>query len=141
MFFVSATNPTISNSSQKKCDSCGLSYSSVGKKYMSKKVLNERKEPGRFGVQGLLWPGFDVGFSDLSDKHPIGTGYLFEKGKTFNSLSLCSNESAVDYCKQKGVLVYYNDFANNGKFGILSKYTESINTNLQNDYKYRSSNL
>lgn len=141
MFFVSANNVSTSNASQKKCECCGLNYYSVGKKYMSKKILNERKDPGRFGVQGLLWPGFDVGFSDLSDKNPIGTGYLFATDKTFNSLTLCSNECAVEYCKKNAVLIYYNDFANGGKLRLLSKYTESINTNLQNDYKYRSSNI
>lgn len=138
MFFVSASNPSTLNSSQKKCEGCGSSYSSVGKKYMSKKVLNERKDAGRFGVQGILWPGFDVGFSDLSDKHTIGTGYLFETDKNFNSLNLCSNECAVEFCKQNNVLIYLNDFSNNGKFRILSKYNETINTNLQNDYKFRT---
>ena len=139
MFFVSATNP--SNTTQKKCECCDSIYHSIGKKYMTKKILNERKDVGRFGEQGVLWQGFDVGFTDLSDKNPIGTSYSFETDKIFNSVNLCSNECAVDFCKKNHVLIYYNDFLNMGKLRLLSKYTESINTNLVNDYKFRSSNL
>ena len=47
----------------------------------------------------------------------------------------------ADYCKKNNSLVYFIDFMNGGKMRVLSEYTESINNNLQNHYKFRSSNI
>lgn len=145
MFFVSANDISDFNTQTKICDNWGVNYPSVGKKYVFKKINETKTESMRFGFVGLgsgvLSPGFDVGLSDVSEKNPNGTGYQFRTERTFNPINLCSNESAVDYCRKNKCLVYYSDFMNGGKMRVLSEYTESINKNLQNDYKFRSSNL
>ena len=141
MFFVSANNMSDFDVKTKTCENWNIEYPSLGKKYMTKKILEQKKEKQTFGVRGVLLPPFDVGFSDCSAKNPNGIGYLFRTDRNFTSVNLCSNESAVDYCKKNNCLVYYTDFMNGGKMRVLSQYTPDINFNLQNDYKFRSSNL
>lgn len=136
MFFVSANETSNFNTQNKVCENWGVTYKSVGKKYFIKRVLEKKIERMRYGYVGLgsgvLWPGFDVGLSDVSEKSPNGNGYQFKTDKNFNPINLCSNESAVDYCKKNNCLAYYTDFINGGKMRVLSEYTESINKNLQN---------
>ena len=98
MFFVSATRNT-QNAKLKTCQTCESSYYSTGRKYLSKKILMEKVVPGKFGELGILWPGFDVAFTDLSDKHPIGNGYMFSLEKNFIPNIFCSNDCAVSYFK------------------------------------------
>lgn len=145
MFFVSANETSNFNTQNKVCDNWGVTYKSIGKKYFIKKILETKTETMRFGYMGLgsgvLWPGFDVGLSDVSEKNPNGNGYQFKTEKNFTTINLCSNESAVDYCIKNNCLAYYTDFMNGGKMRVLAEYTESINKNLQNDYRFRSSNL
>jgi hypothetical protein len=126
---------------KKKCENWNLEFEGIERKYMYKKILDTRKDKQQYGIPGLLIPGWDVGISDVSQKHPQGHGYLFKTDKTFKPINLCSNESAVSYCKKNNVLIYYNDFQNNGKLRLLSEYTPEVNKNLQNVYVYRSSNV
>ena len=145
IFFVSANDISNFKIQNKTCDNWSVNYPSVGKKYFTKKILETITEPMKYGYIGLgsgvLWPGFDVGLSNVSEKNPNGNGYQFKTDKNFIPINLCSNESAVDYCIKNNCLAYYTDFMNGGKMRVLSKYTESINKNLQNDYRFRSSNL
>lgn len=145
MFFVSANDTSNFNTQSKTCDNWGSKYPSVGKKYVVKRILETKKESMKFGYIGLgsgvLWPGFDVAVSDVSEKNPNGTGYQFKTDNSFTSVNLCSNESAVDYCDKNNCIVYYTDFMNGGKMRILTKYTPDINAKLQNDYRFRSSNI
>jgi hypothetical protein len=145
MFFVSANDTSNFNTQAKTCDNWGSKYPSVGKKYVVKRILETKKESMKFGYIGLgsgvLWPGFDVAVSDVSEKNPNGTGYQFKTDNKFTSVNLCSNESAVDYCDKNNCIVYYTDFMNGGKMRILTKYTPDINAKLQNDYRFRSSNI
>ena len=141
MFWVTADVPSEFNVRIKTCDNWGVQFISIGKKYMCKKILKEKTESQVFGYQSIILPPYDVGVGDCSEKNPNGTGYMFQTDRNFRPLSLCCNESAVDYCKKNNVLVYYNDFMNSGKLRLLTKHTVSINTNLQNEYKFRSSNI
>lgn len=141
MFFVSANDTSNFRIQNKTCDNWGIEYPSLGKKYMIKKVLDSKTESQTFGRPGILWPGFDVAVGDCSAKNPNGTGYLFKTDRNFVPLNICSNESAVDYCDKNNSLAYYTDFMNGGKMRVLTKYTEKINKNLQNDYRFRSSNI
>lgn len=145
MFFVSANDTSNFRIQNKTCDNWGTNYPSIGKKYVVKKILETKTEPMRFGYIGLgsgvLWPGFDVAVSDVCEKNPNGTGYQFRTDKNFTPVNLCSNESAVDYCNKNNCIVYYTDFMNGGKMRILTKYTPDINAKLQNDYRFRSSNI
>jgi hypothetical protein len=141
MFFVSANDTTNFKMQNKTCDNWGIGYPSLGKKYMVKKVLDSKTQSQTFGQPNILWPPFDVGVGDCSAKNPNGTGYLFKTDRNFVPINFCSNESAVDYCNKNNSLVYYTDFMNEGKMRLLTKYTESINKNLQNDYRFRSSNM
>lgn len=141
MFFVSANNISNFKTQTRTCDNWNITYPSLGKKYMVKKILETKIEKQTFGMIGILWPGFDVAFGDSSQKNPNGTGYLFKTDRNFTPINFCSNESAVDYCTKNDSLAFYTDFMNNGKMRVLSKYTESINQNLQNYYKFRSSNI
>lgn len=141
VFFVTANNPSECDVRAKTCENWGLQYVSVGKKYMYKKILRTRIEHEVFGYPGVLLPPFDVAVGDCSEKNPNGTGYMFETDRNFTSINLCCNESAVDYCRKNNTIVYYNDFINGGKLRVLTEHTVSINTNLQNDYKFRSSNI
>lgn len=139
MFFSVIDNS--SNMSDKVCYHLNLPYKSVGQKYRSKKILAEKTESQIFGTPYFLLPGYDVAVSDCCEKNPNGTGYLFKTEKSFKAINLCSNESAVSYCIEENAIVYYNDFLNNGKLRVLTAYTESININMQNPYKFRSSNI
>ena len=141
LFFVSANEISSFKSQSMICDNWGISYPSVGKKYMIKKILETKTDTLTFGRMSVLCPGYDVAFSDCSAKNPTGTGYQFITDKNFIPTNLCSNESAVDYCIKNNCLAYYTDFVNGGKMRVLSKYTESVNKNLRNDYKFRSSNI
>lgn len=125
----------------KECENWNIKYKGLRRKYMYKKVLDTRKEKQQFGIPGLLVPGYDVGISDVSQKHPKGHGYLFKTDNNYKPINLCSNESAVSFCKKNNVLIYYNDFLNKGKLRLLSEFTPQINKNLQNPYLYRSSNI
>jgi hypothetical protein len=141
VFFVSIDDPKGFNVVEKKCAYWDVPFLSIGRKYTSKKILETRIEKQRYGIPGILSSGFDVAFSDVSSKHIIGTGYQFRTENKFNSLDLCSNESAVGYCLKNNTLVYFCDFLNLGRMRLLSRYSEDINTNLQNSYKFRSSNI
>jgi len=123
------------------CENWGNEYEGVGRKFMAKKISDVRKDKLQFGVLGIMYPGWDVGINDVSQKNPQGHGYLFKTENQFNPINLCSNESAVSYCKNNNSLIYYNDFTNEGKLRILSEYTPEINSNLKNPYIYRSSNI
>lgn len=140
-FFVSVNAESDFKTQNKTCENWKTSYKGFDKKYFVKKILETKTESQTFGRPGILWPGFDVAVGDCSAKNPYGTGYLFKTDNAFVPVNLCSNESAVDYCSQNNCLAYYTDFINDGKMRILSKYTPSINLNLQNDYKFRSSNI
>jgi len=145
MFFVSANNVSDIKTQTKTCDNWKIDYPSVGKKYVMKKIQETRKETMKFGYIGLghgvLMPGFDVAVSDVSAKNPDGTGYQFRTDKNFTQVNLCSNESAVDFCNKQNCIVYFTDFLNEGKMRVLTQYTPDINAKLQNDYRFRSSNL
>ena len=141
MFFVSADETSSFKTQSKTCDNWGVTYQGVGKKYMVKKILESKTDKQTFGNMHVLHPPFDIAVSDCAEKNPNGTGYLFRTDRTFISVNLCSNESAVDYCNKNNCLAYYTDFMNGGKMRVLTKYTESINKNLQNDYRFRSSNI
>lgn len=138
MFFVSANDKSDFKLQDKLCANWGIAYPSLGKKYMVKKILDSKTEKQTFGKQGILPYGYDIGFSDCSEKHPNGTGYFFKTDRNFSPIDLCSNESAVQYCSKNNSIIYYTDFINEGKMRVLSKYTESINKYLQNDYTFRS---
>ncbi len=136
--------PVIDNTSPKKnlnCENWGVSYYGTGNKYKYKEIIDIKIEQQRFGMPGILWPGYDVAVGDCSANNPIGTGYQFKTAGQFKSISLCCNESAVDFCKKNNCIVYYNDFLNDGKLRLLTEYTVSINQNLKNSYLYRSSNI
>ncbi len=141
MFFVSANDTSNFKMQNKTCDNWGIIYPSLGKKYMVKKILDTKIESLPFGYQGVLRIGYDVGVNDSSAQNPNGTFYSFKTDRNFVPLDFCSNESAVDYCIKNNTLAYFTDFMNGGKMRVLSKYTESINNNLQNHYKFRSSNI
>lgn len=126
---------------KKVCENWNEEFNGVGRKYMSKYIIDRKIERQQFGRPGILYPGYDVGISDVSNKNPQGHGYLFKTDKQFKKVDLCSNESAVDYCKKNNVLIYYNDFMNKGNLRLLSEYTPKINQSLQNPYKYRTSNI
>lgn len=138
MFFVSDDEISSFKTQSKTCENWGVEYPSLGKKYMIKKILDTKIENP---FSGILWPGFDAGVNDSSSKNPNGTGYLFRTDRIFTPVNLCSNESAVDYCDKNNCIAYYTDFINGGKMRVLTKYTESINKNLQNVYSFRSSNI
>ena len=89
----------------------------------------------------MLPAGFNVGISDCTENNPNGTNYAFQTDKSFKKVNLCSNESAVDFCKQNNAIIYYNDFLNKGKLRVLTSQTEEINRNMKNPYLYRSSNI
>ena len=125
----------------RECENWNINYNTIGNKYRFKNVLREMKNELTFGYASPLFPGFDIGVSDCSDKNPNGTGYQFKTDQSYQKISLCSNESAVDYCKKNNAIVFYNDFLNKGKLRALNAYTESINRNLQNNYLFRSSNI
>lgn len=141
MFFVSVDETSSFETQNKICDSWGVAYQGLERKYMVNKILESKTENQTFGYMNVLLPNFDVGFSDCSEKNPNGTGYLFRTDRTFTSVSLSSNESAVDYCIKNNCLVYYVDYMNGGNMRILSKHTPDINAKLQNHYRFRSSNL
>lgn len=141
MFFVSLNDTSNFKIRNNTCENWGINYPSLGKKYMVKKVLDTKIASRTFGTLGVLLPGYDLGIDDSCAKNPQGTGYLFKTERNFTPLDFCSNESAVDYCKKNNTLAYFSDFLNGGKMRVLSKYTESINNNLQNHYKFRSSNI
>jgi hypothetical protein len=145
MFFVSVNDISNFTTQVNTCNNWGNKYPSIGKKYIIKKILETKIEPMKFGFvgfgNGVLWPGFNVAVSNVSEKNPNGFGYQFKTDNTFTSINLCSNESAVDYCEKNNCIIYYTDFMNGGKMRILTKYTPEINANLQNDYVFRSSNL
>lgn len=125
----------------KNCGNWNIPFGASGRKYMFKKIIDEKKEKQTFGYPGILLPGYDVAISDCSEKNPNGSGYLFKTESSFHGIDLCSNESAVDFCVKNRCLVYYNDFLNKGNLRLLSGYTEDINNKLQNPYKFRSSNI
>jgi hypothetical protein len=141
MFFVAANETSDFNTQNKICENWNVPYKGFSKKYLTKKILELKTEKHIFGKQAILLPGFDVAISDCAAKNPNGTGYLFRTDNTFVPVNLCSNESAIDYCDKNNCLAYYTDFMNGGKMRVLSKYTPSINANLQNIYKSRSSNI
>lgn len=123
------------------CQCCHKSYYAVNNKYRFKKILETKQQAGEFGNIGIIFPGFDSGVSDISDKNRKGTYYFFKTDKAFNKVNLCSNECAVEYCKINKVAVYFNDFINGGKLRMLVEQTPQINEAIKNSYKYRSSNL
>jgi hypothetical protein len=145
MFFVSANNTDNFNPQTKKCENCGINYPSVGKKYMSKLIFETYKETIKLGhlqlSNGILKYGFDVAFSDVSEKNPNGTLYQFKTDNNFKAVNLCSNECSIEYCNKNNCIIYYIDLMNGGKMRILSKYTPDINEKLQNLYKFRSSSI
>ena len=138
--FLSVVDST-ANTVIKTCDSWGVEFKSVGKKYRSKKILKEKKEKQVFGSPGILLPPYNVAVGDCCPANPKGTGYQFMTDNNFQSANLSCNESAVDYCINNNCLVYYNDFLNRGDLRILSVYTEDINRKLKNSYLFRSSNM
>jgi hypothetical protein len=125
----------------KTCDSWGVEYQSVGRKYRFKNIRKEKKEKQIYGRPGILLPPFNVAIGDCSAANPNGTGYQFLTENDFHNANLACNESAVDYCIKNNCLVYYNDFLNKGALRILSAYTEDINRKLKNSYLFRSSNM
>lgn len=125
----------------KSCENWQIGFKGIGRKYRFKKILSEKKERQTFGTPAILWPGFDVGVGDCSQKNPNCTNYLYKTDGSFKPIELCCNESAVSFCKKNKAIVYYNDFLNNGKLRVLTPETESINRNLQNPYLFRSSNI
>jgi hypothetical protein len=141
MFFVSVEETSGFKTQNKICENSGVAYQGLGKKYMVKKILESKTEKQTFGYMNVLLPPFDMAFSDCSATNPNGTGYLFRTDRNFTSVSLSSNESAVDFCIKNNCLVYYNDYINGGNMRVLSKYTPDINAKLQNHYRFRSSNL
>jgi len=126
---------------KKICENWNVEYSGYGKKYMSKKILDFKRDSQELGMLSILLPGWDVGFTDVNQKNPKGNNYEFKTDKKFIPINLCSNESAVEYCKKNNVLIYYNDFLNGGKLRVLSEYTPETNRNMKNPYLYRSSNI
>lgn len=141
MFFVSADETSSFKTQTKTCENWGVEYQGLGKKYMVKKILESKTVKQTFGYTNVLLPPFDVAVSDCAANNPNGTGYLFRTDRNFIPVNLCSNESAVDYCNNNNCLAFYTDFMNGGKMRVLTKYTESINKNLQNTYRFRSSNI
>ena len=141
MFFVSANDISNFKIQNKTCDNWEIKYPSIGKKYMIKKILDTKITRRTIEHPGVLLPGYDLGIDDCSTKNPNATRYMFKTERNFVPINFCSNESAVDYCKKNNSLVYFIDFMNGGKMRVLSEYTESINKNLQNHYKFRSSNI
>ena len=124
------------------CENWNLSFKSIGRKYRSKRILEEKHLKIPFGVpEEDALKKFDIEVSDWNQKNPNGTSYLFKTDNKFQNINLCSNESAVDYCINNKCLVYYNDFLNKGKLRVLTPYTENINKKLQNPYLFRSSNI
>lgn len=132
---------TTASFSDKNCENWNCKFNSTGNKYRFKKVVHEFKTEVTLGYPSILAPGFDVGIGDCSNKNPNGTSYMFRTEQPFQKIDLCSNESAVDYCKKNNVIIYYNDFMNKGQVRVLTRYTESINRNLKNGYLFRSSNF
>lgn len=139
MFFVIIDTQT--SFKTEKCENWKIDFKGLGRKYKFKNIISEKKESQTFGIPGILMPGFDVAVSDCSQKNLKGTGYSYKTDGSYKSIDLCSNESAVSFCKKNKAIVYYNDFLNNGKLRVLTPETNSINRNLQNDFLYRSSNI
>jgi hypothetical protein len=139
MFF--AVIDTVVLLKSKTCENWQISFDGLGKKYRFKNILEEKRETQTFGIPGILMPGYDLAVSDCSQKNPNGTGYMYKTDGSFKSVDLCSNESAVSFCKKNYAIVYYNDFLNNGKLRVLTSETENINKNLQNSYLFRSLNI
>ncbi len=125
----------------KKCEIWDWEFKATGNKYRYKKLLEERSISVNFGYPMMLLPGFNTGVSDISNKNPKGTSYQFKTEQSYQKIDLCSNESAVDYCKKNNAIIFYNDFLNNGQLRALTSYTENINKNLKNHYLFRSSNI
>ena len=125
----------------KTCENWNVDFEGLGKKYRFKKILAEKRENQTFGMPGILMPGYDVAVSDCSQKNPNGTSYMYKTDGSFKPIELCSNESAVSFCKKNKAIVYYNDFLNSGKLRVLTPETDSINKKLQNPYLFRSSNI
>lgn len=139
MFF--AVIDTVISLKSKTCENWNIDFKGLGKKYRFKRILSEKRERQTFGMPGVLMPGYNVAVGDCSQKNPDGTGYMYKTDGMFKSIELCSNESAVSFCKKNKAIVYYNDFLNKGKLRVLTPETESINRNLQNSYLFRSSNI
>lgn len=143
MFPYSFCVPIISkneNLQEKTCINCKKKYLGVYRKYMSKRILKMKKREEEYGIMQPFPFDYDITISDVAPLHKEGYRYLFKTEKKFISVSICSNECSVQYCKQNNTLIYYNDFINKGKLRILSEYTPDINENLKNLYTYRSSN-
>lgn len=137
MFFTSINDLSEFYLQNKTCKNWKLPYSGFEKKYMEKKI-KQSKIQNQISKIDSFQPGFDIIISDHSAKNPNGTVYSFKTEGEFRFSDFCSNESAVNYCTKNNVLIFYKDFMNGGKIRVLSKHTESINTKLQNDYKFRS---
>lgn len=142
MFFTSVNETFELPTSQEECKNWKILYHSIGRKYYTRRIIDSRKESMTYGVldfgHGLLHPGYNVGVSDISQKNINGTGYQFKTEKKFIPTSFCSNESVVEYCIKNNLIAYYVDFLNGGKLRILCEFTENINNNLNNKYKFRS---
>lgn len=124
-----------------KCENWNINYKSVGSKYRFKNIRNEMKIDVEFGNPMPLPAAFDVAISDCTEKNKNGSNYMFSTDKSYQKINLCSNESAVDFCKKNDTIVFYNDFLNKGKLRLLTSYTERINRNMKNPYLFRSSNI
>ena len=124
-----------------ECANWKVNYNSKGSKYRFKNIVKKMECDVEYGYPMPLFPSFDIGVSDCSDKNPKGTNYLFSTDNSYQKINLCCNESAVEFCKKNNTIVYYNDFLNKGKLRVLTSHTESINKKLQNKYLFRSSNI
>lgn len=122
----------------KKCENWDINYGGLDRKYRYKNIIEENRDQL---IPGVLKPGYDIAVSDRSCENPNGNDYHFKTEGKFYSIDLCCNESAVSICQKNNVIVYYNDFINNGKLRLLISNTVSINMKLQNSYLYRSLNF
>lgn len=127
---------------KKKKTGCEVCHTKNIIKFTSFKIEESAKFPFELGKEqdpSKVLRGFGMAFSDVTQKKPKGTIYLYKIPGPFSVHEFCSLKCAYEYSLASNSLVSYPDPEKQGKIRGISPDIVEINKNLGNpeELKYR----
>lgn len=123
-----------------KCEFCKGSFTSINdSKYKVGTISRHAKAEGKLGEKPKDLESYGICLSDIIQEKPSGNNYLYKIEGGLEDKIFCTNECAYNYSISNHSLVLCLDLINRGQIRAISPDTETINSNLQIPYKYKSS--
>lgn len=122
-----------------KCAICKSIPTFKSSIFKIQKSASFKYELGKTPEFGNSDGGYDLAFSDVNQRHPVGTIYFYKMAENNSLANLCSLKCAYEYSSLNKSLVLYPDPNDEGKIRGISPDILEINKGLgvPEELKYR----